>query len=125
MAHKGKATSYITYNPEDRLKAYNNPTVHNCLSEYTAMAKEVYGLDYDPRTEDIDEDVFMRVGGGKRLGQYWIVNGAIDRPPLPLYLRCEQEAQAQAQPYNLDMTTHINEYNNSRLLLIYSSFIDY
>jgi hypothetical protein len=42
------------------------------------MAQEVHGPDYDPRTEDIDGDVLMRVGGGKRHGRYWIADGAID-----------------------------------------------
>ena len=53
------------------------PAVHSRLSEYTAIAKEVHGPDYDPRTEDIDGDVLMRVGGGKRHGRYWIADGAI------------------------------------------------
>jgi hypothetical protein len=35
-------------------------------------------LDYDPRTKDIDGDVVMRVGGGKRHRRYWIVDGAIE-----------------------------------------------
>ena len=38
MAHKGKVKSDVTYNPEDSPEAYNNPTVHNRLSEYTSMA---------------------------------------------------------------------------------------
>ena len=59
------------------------PAVHNRLSEYTAMAKEVHGPDYDPRTEDIDGDVLMRVGGGKRHGRYWIADGAIDSSSTP------------------------------------------
>jgi hypothetical protein len=42
----------------------------SCLSEYTAMPKEVHAPDYDPRTEDIDIDVLMRVGGGKMHGRY-------------------------------------------------------
>jgi hypothetical protein len=50
MAHKGKATSNVTYNPNDGPKAYNNPTVYSHLSEYTAVAQEVYGPYYDPRT---------------------------------------------------------------------------
>jgi hypothetical protein len=29
----------VTYNQKDGTEAYNNPTIHNCLSEYTAMAK--------------------------------------------------------------------------------------
>jgi hypothetical protein len=70
MAHKSKVTSDVTYNPEDRPETYNNPAVHSRLTEYTAMAKEVHGPDYDPRIEDINVDVLMRVGGGKRHVQY-------------------------------------------------------
>jgi hypothetical protein len=72
MAHKGKATSDVTYNSEDGPEAYNNPTVHIRLSEYTAMAKEVYGPEYDARTEDIDRDVLMRVGERKNQDA-WVV----------------------------------------------------
>jgi hypothetical protein len=50
MAHKGKATSDVTYNPDDRPKAYTNPTVYSRLHDYTAMAQEVHGPDYDPST---------------------------------------------------------------------------
>jgi hypothetical protein len=64
MAHKGKAMSDVTYNPDDGPDAYTNPAV------YTAMAQEVHGPDYDPSTEPIDPDVLMRVGGGKRHGRY-------------------------------------------------------
>jgi hypothetical protein len=70
MAHKGKATFDITYNPEDGPEPYRNLAVHIRLSEYTAMAHQVDGSDYDPRTEDINRDVFMRVRGGKRHGRY-------------------------------------------------------
>jgi hypothetical protein len=70
MAHKGKETSDVPYNPDDGAEAYSNPTVYNCLSEYTAMAHEVHGPDYDSRIEDIDRDVLMRVRGGKRHVRY-------------------------------------------------------
>jgi hypothetical protein len=39
MAHKGKVTSDVTYNLEDRPETYSNPTVHIRLNEYTAMAQ--------------------------------------------------------------------------------------
>jgi hypothetical protein len=78
MAHKGKATSDVSYNPDDGPEAYSNPTVYSRLSEYTAMAQEVNGPDYDLRTKDIDIDVLMRVGGGKRHVWYWIAGGEID-----------------------------------------------
>jgi hypothetical protein len=83
MAHKGKVTSDVTYNPDDGPEAYNNPTVYNHLHDYTAMAQEVHGLEYDPRTEEINPDVLMRVGGGKRHGRCWITDGAIDSSSTP------------------------------------------
>jgi hypothetical protein len=83
MAHKGKATFDVTYNPDDGSKAYSNPAIYNRLHEYTTMAQEVHGPDYDPRTEDIDGVVLMTVGGGKRHGQYWIANRAIDSSSAP------------------------------------------
>jgi hypothetical protein len=83
MAHKGKATSDVDYNPEDPPLAYSNANVHNCLNEYTSMAKVVYGPDYDPSTQDFDGEVVMRVGGGKKHGQYWLGNGVIDTAATP------------------------------------------
>jgi hypothetical protein len=83
MAHKGKATSDVTYNPDDGPEAYSNPAVYSRLHDYTAMAQEVHGLEYDPSTEQIDRDVLMRVRGGKRHGRYWIADGAIDSSSTP------------------------------------------
>jgi hypothetical protein len=62
--------SDIDYNPEDPPSAYNNATIHSHLSDYTSMAKQVHGLEYDPITQDLDGEVVMRVGGGKKHGQY-------------------------------------------------------
>jgi hypothetical protein len=75
--------SDVTYNPDDGSEVYRNPAIYSCLSEYIAMVQKVYGPDYDPRTEDIDRDVLMRVGGGKRHGRYWIADGAIDSSSTP------------------------------------------
>ena len=60
MAHKGKATSDVDYNPEDGSEAYNNATVHSRLSEYNSMAIEVHGPEFDPSTQPIDEEIIMR-----------------------------------------------------------------
>jgi hypothetical protein len=83
MAHKGKATSDVTYNPDDGPEAYTNPVVYNRLHDYTTMAQEVHAPEYDPSTEPIDPNVLMRVGGGKRHGRYWIADGAIDSSSTP------------------------------------------
>jgi hypothetical protein len=69
LAHKGKATSNIDYNSEDPPLAYNNATIHNRLSQYIEMARAVHGPEYDPSTQDLDGEVIMRVGGGKKHGR--------------------------------------------------------
>ena len=83
MAHKGKATSNVHYNPEDPPEAYSNSSIHTRLTEYTAMAREVHGPEYDPTSEDLDGEVVMRLGGGKKHGRMWIADGTIDSTAVP------------------------------------------
>jgi hypothetical protein len=71
--------SDVTYNPNDGLEAYSKPAVYNCLH----MLQEVHGPDYDSRTEDIDIDVLMRFGAGKRHERYWIADGTINSSSTP------------------------------------------
>jgi hypothetical protein len=70
MAHKGKATFDVSYNPEDPLGAYTNASVHTRLSEYTSAARSVHRPEYDVSTQDLDAEIVMRVGGGKKHGRY-------------------------------------------------------
>jgi hypothetical protein len=83
MAHKGKVTSDVSYNPEDPPEAYTNVTVHTRLSEYTSAARSVHGPEYDPSTEDLDGEIIMRVGAGKKHGRFWLGNGVIDMASTP------------------------------------------
>jgi hypothetical protein len=83
MAHKGKATSDVSYNLEDPPSAYTNPTVHIRLNQYTEMARAVHGQDFDPSTQDFDGEIVMRVGGGKKHGRYWMGDGVIDTSSTP------------------------------------------
>jgi hypothetical protein len=112
MAHKGKATSDITYNPDDGPEAYKNPAVYSYLHDYTAMAHDVHGPEYDPRTEQINTDVLIGSEEARDMGSTGLPMGQSTRRPLPLCLRCEQGARARAQPYDLDRTTHIIAYSN-------------
>ncbi|KAK3121333.1 hypothetical protein QOZ80_8BG0650910 [Eleusine coracana subsp. coracana] len=61
MAHKGKATSGVGYNPEDPPESYTNAIVHNRLSQYTKVAREVHGPEWDLSTKDIIGEIVMRV----------------------------------------------------------------
>jgi hypothetical protein len=83
LAHKGKVTSDVDYNPEEPPLAYSNATVHSCLNEYTSMVRPVHGLEYDPSNPDLDGEVVMRVGGGKKHEWYWIGDSTLDTATTP------------------------------------------
>ena len=83
MSHKGRATSDVPFNPEDPPEAYIKQSVHSRLSDYTSMAREVNGPDFDPYTAPIDAEVVMRVGGGKKHGRYYIADSSINSATIP------------------------------------------
>ena len=62
----------------DLPEAYSSTTGHNCLTEYNSMAREVHGPEFDPSMQLIDEEIIMRVGGGKKHGRFWIGDSIID-----------------------------------------------
>jgi hypothetical protein len=68
----------ITCNADDSAEAYSNPSAHTRISDYTSMARSVHGPEYDPTIDDIDAEVVMRVGGGKKHGRFWLGDGIID-----------------------------------------------
>jgi len=80
---KGKATANIDFNLEDPPEAYSDPSIHSRVSEYTAMARQVHGPQFDPSTQDLDGEIVMRVGGGKKHGRYWIGDSTIDTASTP------------------------------------------
>ena len=78
MSHMGRASSSISFDPSVPREVYSDPTVHTKVQEYTSKMREVHGKDYDVRTEPIDVETIMRLGGGKKHGRLWIADGAID-----------------------------------------------
>jgi len=83
MAHKGRATSDVSYNPADPLEAYSNPSVHTRITEYTEMGKALHGDTWDPATQPLSGEAIMRAGGGKKHGRYWIANSLVDTASTP------------------------------------------
>ena len=83
MAHKGKATTDVAYNPEDPPSVYSNESVHSRLDGYTSMVRAVHVPEYDPSAHDLDGEVVMRAGGGKKHGWFWIGDGTIDTASIP------------------------------------------
>ncbi|CAN6343004.1 unnamed protein product [Urochloa humidicola] len=83
ISHKGKATSDVRYNLEHPPEAYSNATIHNHLNEYSEVAKQVHGPDWDSSTHDLDGEVIMRVEGGKKHGQYYLGDSTLYTASTP------------------------------------------
>jgi hypothetical protein len=83
MAHKGKAMSNVSFNPDDPPEAYTNASAYEKVTEYTSASRLIHGPEYDPSTDDIDGDTVMRIGGGKKHGRYWLGDGVIDTVSTP------------------------------------------
>jgi len=83
MSHKGPASSDVSFSMDDPPEAYTNTGVYDKVTAYAQAATQVHGPDYDPSTDDIDGDLVMTIGGGKKHGRYWIGNSVIDRSTTP------------------------------------------
>ena len=98
MSHKGKATSDVSYNPEDPPEAYTNASVHSRLSEYMSAARSVHGQEYDASTQNIDAELVMRLGGGKKHGRYWMADGVIDTASTPTLSQIRAQSTSGSVP---------------------------
>ncbi|TVU12496.1 hypothetical protein EJB05_46147, partial [Eragrostis curvula] len=99
LAHKGKASSStVDYNPEDGPEAYSNPTVHTHLRRYTEMAREKHGPEWNPSTEDLDGEIIMRLGGGKKHGRYWIGDSTLDTASTPTLSEIRARSSSSTPP---------------------------
>jgi hypothetical protein len=108
MAHKGKATSSVDWHSEDPAESYTNETIHEHLSQYTEMAMTVHGSEYDPSTADLDGQIVMRVGGGKKHGRYWIGDSTLDSATTPTLseIRARSMSASPAIRPRPDTATH-------------------
>jgi hypothetical protein len=82
MAHKAKATSDVSYSVSDGPEAYKNPSFGQRIAEYTKACKQKYEEDYNPSEHDIDTDIVMALGGGKKHERLWIGDGIIGSSSL-------------------------------------------
>ena len=83
MAHKGKATSDVSFSQTDPPEAYSNPSVHTRIHDYTAMGKVLHGDTWDPATVPLYGEAIMRVGGGKKHCRYWLADSVVDTASTP------------------------------------------
>ena len=99
LAHKGKAMApEVTYNPVDGPVAYTSSSVHSKLSEYTSVAHERHGEDFDPATQPLDTDLLMRLGGGKQHDQYWMADSTVDSASVPILAEIRARSTSSSLP---------------------------
>ena len=79
MSHKGKATSDITYNKADPPEVYTNPTIQPRITRYNTMAREIHGPEFDPKIAPLSGEAIVRMGGGKKHGQYFVVHSLLNQ----------------------------------------------
>jgi hypothetical protein len=83
LARKGKATSDVTFSPDDPPESYSNSSVYTRISSYALEARSVQGPEWDPNADDIDGPTVMRIGQGKKHGRYWLGDGTLDSGSVP------------------------------------------
>jgi hypothetical protein len=67
----------------DGPEAHSNPSFGRRIAEYIEACKQKYGEYYNPCEHDIDTDIVMALGGGKK-HERWIGDGIIDSSSLRL-----------------------------------------
>jgi hypothetical protein len=124
LAHKGKATSDVTFSPDDPLESYNNSSVYTRISSYASEARSILGPEWDPNTDDIDGPTVMRIGQGKKHGWYWLGDGTLESGSVQPSPRSKQRPRPEAQPYANGRPLHNSGSMHSRFVLFNSSYID-
>jgi hypothetical protein len=87
------------------------------------MVREIHGPYYDPTTEDLDGEVVMRVGGGKKHGRYWIADGAIDSFSTPTLSQIRARSTSASPAIRPRQDT--SQYRIQALQVILSSYVIY
>jgi len=94
--------------PRGPSRSYTNESIHERLTQYREIAQTVHGPEYDLTTADLDGEIVMRVGGGKKHRRYWICNSTLDSATTPtLYkIRARSTSASPAIRPRLDTATH-------------------
>jgi hypothetical protein len=100
MPHKGRATSDVTFNPDDPPEAYTNPTIQPRIAKYTTVARQVRGPDFDPVREPLDPETVVRIGEGRKHGRYFIGDSLLVPRDVPTLsqVRSRDRATSSAPP---------------------------
>jgi hypothetical protein len=98
LSHMGRSSSSVSFNPAAPPQTYSDPNMYTKVQEYKSAVREIHGEDYNVRTEPIDVEAIMRLGGGKKHGRLWIADGAIDSSTVPSLDAIRARSTSSSQP---------------------------
>ncbi|PNT66461.1 hypothetical protein BRADI_3g12350v3 [Brachypodium distachyon] len=79
----GKASTVSEYSANAPLESYDTSVDHAKITGYVEVFEEVHGPGVDPSQHDLDVEVVVRAGGGKKHGRLVFGNGTIDPSTAP------------------------------------------
>lgn len=95
MSKVDKATKVKPYDPALPAESYSGSSGGR-IAAYTSKFKEVKGADADPSAQDLDPELVLIAGGGKKHGRYAIGCSAI--PPTTSSLTEIRARQTSSSP---------------------------
>jgi len=124
MAHKGKATSAVDFNPEDP------PPRRTAIPPSTAISPSIQrrprrsmGRSTIRAPRISKETLSLGWEEARSMAGTGLATASSTRPLLPLSPRSEQATRARGRPYAHGRPVHSTPCRLCRLLLFYSSFI--
>lgn len=122
MAHMGKATSDVAFDPAAPPEAYSNLNIHTRVTRYTEIGKALHGDTWDPATTPLSGEAIMRAGGGKKHGRYWLGDSVVG-PVRPLYPSFGQGPLTRPHTYFHGPRFQWPACMHSKLFLFHSSVV--
>jgi hypothetical protein len=98
-------------------EAYSDPNVYDKVQEYTSAVRERHGPEYDVRTEPLDAEAVMRLGGGRKHGRAWIANAAIDPNTTPTLSQLRAQSTSSSQPIRARPTPTVSMLASLQVIL--------
>jgi hypothetical protein len=99
LAHKGKATaSETTYNPDNLLKAYNNPSIHSRFTTYAETGRQIHEPEWDSIRAPFDGETIMMISGGKKHDHYYMGDRLLDTATTPTLVAVKAKDTGNAPP---------------------------
>jgi hypothetical protein len=98
MAHKGRAMSDVTFNPDNPPEAYTNPTIQPRIAKYTTVARQVRGPDFDPVREPLDLETVVSLEKAGNMDGTSLATLSWSHAMFRLSHRFDLETGPRAQP---------------------------